>query len=144
MKINWGQTVSHFRFSVTPSFSLPLAFCPCHLWLSPASPSGIAGGKKSKNKKPWVFLPGSAFLKWKNSLLRVSFAAMKCHDQKAGWKERIYLAYTSVSQFIIEGSQGRNSNRAGTWRQELIQRPWMRTAWWLAPYGLLSLLSYTT
>jgi hypothetical protein len=112
--------------------------------LSPASPSGIAGGKKSKNKKPWVFLPGSAFLKWKNSLLRVSFAAMKCHDQKAGWKERIYLAYTSVSEFIIEGNQGRNSNRAGTWRQELIQRPWMRTAWWLAPYGLLSLLSYTT
>jgi len=26
--------------------------------------------------------------------------------------------------FIMEGSQDRNSNRAGTWRQDLKQRPW--------------------
>jgi hypothetical protein len=33
-----------------------------------------------------------------------------------------YLAYTSTSLLIIKGSQERNSNRAGMWRQELMQR----------------------
>jgi hypothetical protein len=47
---------------------------------------------------------------------------MKYHDHKQAGKERVYLSYTSISLFIIEGSQGRNSNRAGTKRQELIQR----------------------
>lgn len=32
-------------------------------------------------------------------------------------EEIIYLAYTSISVFIIKGSQDRNSNMAGTWRQ---------------------------
>ena len=30
----------------------------------------------------------------------------------------------------------------GTWRQELKLRPWMTAAYWFAPPGLLSLLSY--
>ena len=30
-----------------------------------------------------------------------------------------------------EGSQDRNSNRAGSWRQELMQRPWRDAAYWL-------------
>ena len=34
--------------------------------------------------------------------------------------------------------------RAGTWRQELVLKPWGSAAYWLAPYGLLSLLSYRT
>jgi hypothetical protein len=29
-------------------------------------------------------------------------------------EEKVYSAYTSTSQFIIKGSQGRNSNMAGT------------------------------
>ena len=29
---------------------------------------------------------------------------------------------------------------AGTWRQELMQRPWRDVAYWLASLGLLSLL----
>ena len=37
-------------------------------------------------------------------------------------EERVLLAYTSISLFITEGSQFRNSNRAGTWRKELMQR----------------------
>jgi hypothetical protein len=41
--------------------------------------------------------------------------------------------------FIIEGSQDRNSNMAGTWRQELMQRPWRDVAYWLASLGLLNL-----
>jgi hypothetical protein len=28
-------------------------------------------------------------------------------------EERVYLVYTSTLLFIIEGNQGRNSNRAG-------------------------------
>ena len=37
-----------------------------------------------------------------------------------------------------------NRNRAGTWRQELMQWPWRSAAYWLAPHGLLSLLSDRT
>ena len=44
-------------------------------------------------------------------------------------EEKVYLAYASTPQFIIEGSQGRNSSRAGTWRQELMQRPWRGAAY---------------
>lgn len=39
---------------------------------------------------------------------------------------------------IIEGSHASNS------RQELKKRPWRNRAYWLAPKGLLSLLSYRT
>ena len=55
-------------------------------------------------------------------------------------EERVYSAYTSTLLFITK--EVRNSHRAGTWRQELIQRLWMGDAFWLAPKGLLSLLSY--
>jgi hypothetical protein len=48
---------------------------------------------------------------------------MKYHDQKQGGEEKVYLPYTSRALFIIKGSQDRNSNMAGTWRQELMQRP---------------------
>ena len=59
-------------------------------------------------------------------------------------EERVHLAYISTLLFIIEGSQDRNSNRAGTWRQEETWKPWRGAAYWLAPCGLLSLLSYRT
>ena len=69
---------------------------------------------------------------------------MKHHGQKQVGEEKLYLAYTSTLLFIIEGSQDKNSNRAGTWRQELTQRPWRDAAYWLVSPGLLSLLSYRT
>jgi len=34
---------------------------------------------------------------------------------------------------MSEGSQNRNSNRAGTGKQELMYRPWMGAASWLEP-----------
>lgn len=44
----------------------------------------------------------------------VTIAVMKRHDQKQVGEERLYLAYTSASSSVIEGSQDRTSNRAGT------------------------------
>jgi len=46
------------------------------------------------------------------------------------------LAYTFILLFT-EGSQDRNSHRAGTWKQELMQRPWRGAAYWLAQLALL-------
>jgi hypothetical protein len=51
-------------------------------------------------------------------------------------EERVYSAFTSRSLFITKGRQDRNSNRAGTWRQELMQTPWRDAAYWLASRGL--------
>jgi hypothetical protein len=48
---------------------------------------------------------------------------MKHRDQKQLAEERVNLAHASIALLIIEGSQDRNSNWAGTWRQELMQRP---------------------
>jgi hypothetical protein len=38
-------------------------------------------------------------------------------------EERLYSDYTSILLFIPEGNLEMNSNQAGTWKQELIQRP---------------------
>ena len=54
---------------------------------------------------------------------------MEHHDQKQTVEERVDLVYISISLIITEGSQGRNSHRAGTWRQELIQKPWRGAAY---------------
>jgi hypothetical protein len=42
-------------------------------------------------------------------------------------EERVYLAYKLQS--ITEGSQGKNSSRAGTWRYKLKQGPWKAIAY---------------
>jgi hypothetical protein len=54
----------------------------------------------------------------------------------------VYLVYPIISLSITEGSQNRNCNRAGTWRQELMQKPWRGAAYWLVPHGLLNLLIF--
>ena len=69
---------------------------------------------------------------------------IKHHDQTQVGEERVYLAYTSTSMFIIKGSQDRNSKRTGTCRQELMQKPWRGAAYWLAPKGLFCLFSCRT
>ena len=48
--------------------------------------------------------------------------------KKEAGEERVYLAYTSTALFIMEGRQDRNSNRAGTWRQDLMLKPWKNAA----------------
>jgi hypothetical protein len=55
-------------------------------------------------------------------LVRVTIAMIKHHDQSLG-EEKAYLAHTSL--FITGGrSQDRNSSKAVTRKQELIQRLW--------------------
>lgn len=45
------------------------------------------------------------------ALVRFSVAVPKCHGQKQLQKEMIHLPAISWSQSIIEGNQGRNTNR---------------------------------
>jgi hypothetical protein len=67
--------------------------------------------------------------------VRVTIAVVKHARGRRGltWLLLPYL-------FIIKGSQDRNSNRAGTWRQELMQRPWKSVVYRPAPCDLLRLL----
>lgn len=55
--------------------------------------------------------------------LMVTVVVMEHFDQKHSGKERVYFAYSFSLVFIIKHSPHRNTNRAGTWRPELIQRP---------------------
>jgi hypothetical protein len=77
-------------------------------------------------------------------LVRVSIPAQTIMTKKQIEEEKVYSAYTSILLFITKGNQDRNSHRAGTWRQELMQRPWRGAAYWIASPGLLSLFSYRT
>lgn len=60
--------------------------------------------------------------------------------KKQVWEERVCSAYTSRSEPIIGGSQGRNSSRAGSWRQEQMQRLERGAVCWLTCLGLFILL----
>jgi hypothetical protein len=57
-------------------------------------------------------------------LVRVCIPAQNIMTKKQVVEESIYSAYTSTFLFITKGSQDKNSHRAGTWRQELMQRSW--------------------
>jgi hypothetical protein len=62
-----------------------------------------------------------------------------------GKRGLVDFGLTTLSwHFIAEGSQDRNSNRAETWWQGLMQEPWRGAAYWLVPHCLFSLLSYRT
>ena len=65
----------------------------------------------------------------------VSVAARKHRDKEQYWEERVFS-----SHFHITAPPPKEVS-AGTWRQELMQRPWRGIALWFALHGLLSLLS---
>ena len=65
-------------------------------------------------------------------------------NKKQDGEERVSLAYTFTLLFITKGSQNRNSNREGTWKQELIHRPWRGGDYWVVLHGLLKPASYKT
>ena len=82
---------------------------------------------------------------------RVSTAVMKQRDQsnlegkgcdQSNLDRKGFIWFTYPESWTPEGNQGRGSKQVGTWRQELMQRPWKGAAYWLAPHGFLSLLSY--
>jgi hypothetical protein len=78
------------------------------------------------------------------ALVRVTTIAVKRHQDwsNPGREGLIWLMLPHHCAY--EGSLDRNSSQAGTWRQELMQMPWRDAAYWLAPHGLLRLLSYRT
>jgi hypothetical protein len=49
---------------------------------------------------------------------------IKHHEKKQSGEERVNLVYTSRLLFITKGSEDRNLDTAGTWKQELIQMLW--------------------
>jgi hypothetical protein len=61
-------------------------------------------------------------------LVRVSIPAQNIMSKKQVGEERVYLAYTSTLLFITR-SQDWNSSMSGTWRQELMKRPWSAAAY---------------
>jgi hypothetical protein len=73
----------------------------------------------------------------------IELLLLQYHNQ-SNLGRKVYLAYTSTSQLIMEGSQDRNTKSIEIWRQELMQRPLGNAAYWLVPYGLLNLISYRT
>jgi hypothetical protein len=79
-------------------------------------------------------------------LLRQNKTKQNKQQKKAWLKSKLGRIYsTSTSQFIIKGSQGRKSSRAGSWRQGLTDTETMEgAACWLAFHDLPSLLFYTT
>lgn len=72
------------------------------------------------------------------ALVRVSITAIKHHNQKHPGEEKPYLAC------LPHNSQSSKELKAGSWKQERVQRPWRNAAHWLACHGLVSLLPYTT
>ena len=56
-------------------------------------------------------------------------------------EESVYWLTLFTFLLIIEQCQNWNTNRAGTWRQELMQRPWRGAAHQYDFLGLLKLLS---
>ena len=64
--------------------------------------------------------------------------------KKQAGEERVYLAHTSALLFITVEVRTRTQNRAGTRRQELMQRPWKRAAYWLVSHVHLLIKLKTT
>ena len=64
-------------------------------------------------------------------LVRVSIAVMKQHDQSSLGREGL------IQLTLPHHCSSLKEDRAGTWRQELMQRPWRALL-----TGLLGLLSY--
>ena len=69
-----------------------------------------------------------------------SYCCVKRYDPKQPGEEWFHFIWQLTVHY--EGKEGRNSNRAGTKRQELKQRAWRRAAYGLAPHNVLGLLCF--
>ena len=73
-----------------------------------------------------------------NFCLRVIILVIKHRD----WTKATWEGKDLFDLHLTEGSQDRNSSRAGTWSQELMQRPWRSATYCLAPRASVGLLFY--
>lgn len=86
-------------------------------------------------QKPWIKWIWESTKCWVSPILvRTIIVVIKCHNEK---QLGLYWTYTFISQLIIKGNQDRNSIRGGTWGQELMQKKWRVSAYWLVCNGLL-------
>lgn len=79
-----------------------------------------------------------------NRLLFVRFLLLffYCSRAKSNIRRKGFVSvYNSISQTIITVQKRKNSSKAGTWRQELEQKPRRSTSWFVPP-GLPSLTFY--
>lgn len=58
-----------------------------------------------------------------DTCLRVSTAVMKHHEPKASWAENGFFLFLHLSGHSSSWQELRAQLKAGTWRQELKQRP---------------------
>lgn len=73
----------------------------------------------------WSVLRNQYFTPGTNCCLNYRYyCCIKHHDCNQFREERVYLGYMNTSYSFIEGSPGRNSNRAGNRKLELMQRSW--------------------
>ena len=72
----------------------------------------------------WLLKLKAVFLNIGGVLVRVCIPVQNIVIKKQVGEERVYSACTSTLLFIVKGSQKRTSHRAGTWSQDLMQRPW--------------------
>jgi hypothetical protein len=70
------------------------------------------------------------------------FLMIKHHDQKQLVRKGFILL--TLLYHSLSSREVRAEIKAGTWRQELVQRPWRNVAYWLTPHALLNLLSDST
>ena len=61
-------------------------------------------------------------------LARVCIAMTKHHDQKQLQEKSVYL---NLHPLVPHPGKSEQELKSGTWRQELMLRPWRSTAYWL-------------
>lgn len=71
-----------------------------------------------------------------------SIVMIKPPDTKRLVDERVYFNLLSRKQAVSEGSQGGTLSRAGTWRQDLKQKPRRNITYWLVPMTRSAFLVY--
>jgi hypothetical protein len=65
------------------------------------------------------------------------YLCTKHQDQEASWGRKGLFSLHIHITVHHQRSQERNSHSTGTWRQELMQRPWRGVAYWTAPLAYL-------
>jgi hypothetical protein len=92
--------------------------------------------------KPLIDQICKVFFSMEGNCFRVSFSSMKHHDQKVSWRGKVLFVLHFHISVHRQRKLGQELKQGRNLEHELMQRPWRGAAYWLAPYGLLNLLSY--